>query len=59
MCSSYDTKVSCSVWMQLPIEQPECWRLDLIDGDDTGSACVDETTWNTVRVGQPWSGQHG
>lgn len=33
---------------------PECWRLDLRDGDATGSVCVPEGRWREADVGQRW-----
>ncbi|GJF06689.1 hypothetical protein [Pseudonocardia sp. D17] len=34
--------------------EPECWRLDLRDGDDTGSVCVDRRAWDAAYVGGYW-----
>lgn len=36
---------------------PECWQIDLRNGDDTGSVCTDENTWNNLYVGQNWSSE--
>lgn len=33
---------------------PECWQLDLRDGDDTGAVCVPAQVWQAVDVGDRW-----
>lgn len=40
----------------IPTEQtdPECWRLNLRDGDETGHVCVSEKAWNRAREGAQW-----
>lgn len=35
-----------------PYTVPECWRLDLVDGEAGGSVCVDKSTWDQVQIGQ-------
>lgn len=51
-CMGFDAKGMCNYWMPMPYTRPECWRLDLRDGDDTGSTCVDRSTWDRIRTGQ-------
>lgn len=36
-------------------EVAECWRLDLREGDDTGSVCVAPADWENVQIGQRWT----
>jgi hypothetical protein len=38
----------------MPVKQPACWRLDLRDGSDTGSTCVDQQTWDHAQIGQQY-----
>ena len=46
----------CGSFVMIPNEVAECWRLDLHDGDASGSVCLDQRTWDTVRVGDHWGG---
>jgi ABC-type oligopeptide transport system substrate-binding subunit len=40
----------------IPIEMtdPECWRLNLRDGKETGHVCVSKETWEAAKVGGTW-----
>lgn len=46
---------ACGTMTIVPHFEPECWRLDLRDGADTGSVCVDRNMWGQVRIGQYWT----
>jgi hypothetical protein len=44
----------CVSWIPIQTVEPDCWELDLRSGSDTGSQCVDETTYQRYRVGQQY-----
>lgn len=39
----------------IPITQPECWRLDLKLGQQTGRVCVHEDTWDATQLGDSYA----
>jgi hypothetical protein len=43
--------------MQAPIVEQtgDCWEIDLRDGTDTGTQCIDQAAWGRVHVGDHWS----
>ncbi len=46
----------CGWLLPMPRYVPECWSLELRDGDDTGSVCVDQGTYQRVALGQRYGG---
>lgn len=57
--SSYTTMMYCgqNCWMPVINTDPECYKLNLKNNDKTGSVCIDENRWKTVKVGDWWNGQ--
>lgn len=53
-CISYSSRGTCRLSIPVPEKQPACWRLDLRDGSDTGSTCVDQQTWDRAQIGQQY-----
>ncbi|WP_439377865.1 hypothetical protein [Amycolatopsis lexingtonensis] len=50
-CMSYDTKMNCRFYMPTAHTDPECWRLDLVQGEDDGSVCVSKQDYNSYGAG--------
>ncbi|MFB9926305.1 hypothetical protein ACFORO_42595 [Amycolatopsis halotolerans] len=50
-CMAYDTKASCTFSYPVEYADPECWRLDLVSGEDTGSVCVSRQDYDAYRSG--------
>ena len=44
-------KNACGGMIQIPVVNPECWRLELRNGGDTGAVCVDAERWDAARIG--------
>ncbi|WP_158684428.1 hypothetical protein [Amycolatopsis orientalis] len=40
------------VTVLVPQTDPECWRLDLVSGEDTGSVCVSRQDYDAYRAGE-------
>jgi hypothetical protein len=57
-CTGSGTSQICQsiVTGYIPIDMsdPECWRLNLRDGDETGHVCVSEKAWNKASKGDQW-----
>ena len=50
-CSYYNSKGLCQSWIYLQHVMPEEWVLNLKDGDKTGWANVDPSTYEKYEVG--------
>jgi hypothetical protein len=50
-CTGYNAKGACTVWIPIPHTAPECWRLDLDDGENTGSECVSKQEYDYFGPG--------
>jgi hypothetical protein len=57
-CSGSGTSQVCQsvITGYIPIEStdPECWRLNLRDGEKTGWVCVSEKAWDKAKKGDDW-----
>lgn len=43
-------------FIPITMHDPECYRLKLDDGDDTGSVCVPREAYDRVRLGDHYEG---
>lgn len=53
ICASWG-KYGCQLYIPYQEWQPECWKLDLASGKDTGSVCVDRATWDAKHAGEQY-----
>lgn len=51
LCSMYDSKGSCSVWVPMTDHHPERFNLKLQEGEDTGWRSVSKATYDSYEVG--------
>lgn len=59
ICAAYGTGSQagvCRLWLPYQEWVPECWRLYLKSGNDTGSQCVPESTYQHYQIGQTYPG---
>jgi hypothetical protein len=57
-CYSTGKTTSCyqslTGFMPIPETDPECWRLSLRDGKETGHVCVSKAAWEKAKIGGTW-----
>jgi hypothetical protein len=57
-CTTVNKVTTCSQtltgFIPIPMTDPECWRLNLRDGKETGHVCVSKEAWNTAKKGDDW-----
>lgn len=57
-CSGSGTTQVCSMvvtgYIPVDMSDPECWRLNLRDGDKTGHVCVPKEAWTKAKKGGTW-----
>lgn len=49
-CMSYG-KAGCSVWVLVPVDEPDRWYLTVQAGDEYGRCQVPKETWDRTSVG--------
>lgn len=49
------SKYGCQEGKQLRVEVPECWRLIIDEGMNSGDVCVPKDVWEKTQVGQEWT----
>ncbi|MER5754386.1 hypothetical protein [Streptomyces sp. NPDC002088] len=57
-CSGSGTSQMCATnvvgYIPITTTDPECWRLNLRDGDKTGHVCVSKSAWKKAKKGEQW-----
>lgn len=51
MCSMYDAKSNCAVWVPVTQDNPESFHFKLREGEDTGWRSVSKATYESYEVG--------
>jgi hypothetical protein len=49
-----DCSTFVSTWIPVQETDPECWKLNLKSGKNTGSVCVPQSAWESAKVGGVW-----
>ncbi len=57
MCSAWNSRGFCMVWVPNTIYVPEQWRLDLENDGQTGWVYVSEETYDGINVGDVFNGE--
>lgn len=55
-CQSTATS-GCAYLVPITIFVPECWKLELREGEENSSRCVSESTWESLNPGDYYAGE--
>lgn len=59
VCSSYASNGSCTVYVPIIDDHPECWQITLSDTENSSKHCIDKGKWDTLREGDHYTVEDG